>query len=292
MTLIKHFLLILILANSPFTLADITVKDSQGRDVHLGQPAQRIIALAPHVVENVFSAGAGDKLVGVVSYSDFPEQAKGIPEVGNFQSWSLESIVALQPDLVILWASGSGPDKLAALERLGIPVFVSELRKPEDISHSIRAIARLAGTSAIGEAEAQRIEAELARLRQRYAREIPVTVFYQIWNEPLQTINGDHMISQLIAVCGGRNVFADVPLLAPRINIESVLQKDPQAIVASGMDQARPEWLDEWRSFSSLRAVKNDRLFFIPPDYVQRPTARILLGAQQLCAQLETIPSV
>ena len=247
------------------------------------------MALAPHIAENVFSAGAGDKLVGTVSYSDYPEQAKSISRIGNFQSWSLESLVALQPDLVLLWGSGNGMDTLATFERLGIPVFVSEPRKLRDIPYTIRAIGKLAGTENISEVEAQRIERALHTLQQQYSRDNPVSVFYQIWNEPLQTVNGEHLISQLLQLCGGTNAFADATTLAPKINIESVLARDPDAIVASGMDTARPEWLDNWRSYPSLTAVRNQHLFFIPPDYVQRPTARVLLGARQLCEKLATV---
>ncbi len=268
------------------TGADVTVTDFFDRPVRLGQPAQRIVALGPHIVENVFSAGAGDKLVGVVEYSDYPGQASSIPRVGNFHSWSLEAIVALQPDLVIVWGSGNGADSVPALERLGFTVFVSELRRLPDIAASIRALSTLAGTEAVGQAEAQRIEQAFEGLRRRYAREQPVPVFYQIWDEPLQTVNGEHMISQVINLCGGRNIFADTALIAPKVNIESVLQRNPAAIVASGMDEARPEWLDRWRAYPALAAVTNDALLFVPPDHLQRPTARLLLGARSLCEQL------
>ena len=283
-------LLLVLGTDIPTARAEIVVRDFSDREVRLAAPANRIVALSPHIAENVFSAGAGDKLVGTVSYSDYPEQAKNIPRVGNFQSWSLEALVALQPDLVLLWGSGNGMDTLATLERLGIPVFVSEPRRLADIPYTIRAIGKLAGTQATSESEAQRIELALAALQRQYRRQQPVSVFYQIWNEPLQTVNGQHLISQLMNLCGGVNAFADATTLAPKINIESVLARDPDAIVASGMDTARPEWLDNWRAYDSLQAVRNDALFFVPPDHVQRPTARILLGATALCRQLATLP--
>ena len=271
-------------------LAEISVTDFTGRTVALDAPAQRIIALAPHMVENTFSAGAGDHLVGVVSYSDYPEAAKLIPQVGNYQSWSLEAIVKLKPDLVLMWSSGNGMKSLPALERLGLNVYVSEPRDLQDIPATIRAIGELAGTQAIAEPEARRIEQELAELAAQYRVEKPVSVFYQVWNKPLQTLNGDHLISAVIELCGGRNAFADAVPLAPKINIESVLARNPQAIVASGMGQAKPEWLDEWRDYPSLAAVRNNALFFVPPDHIQRSTARILLGARSLCESLASMP--
>ena len=267
----------------------ITVEDFAGREVTLAKPAERIVALAPHIVENLYSAGAGERLVGVVSYSNFPAAAQQIPEVGSYNAFSLEQLVALRPDLVVMWGSGNGMQTLSKLEALGIPVYVSELRQLSDVPQSIRRLGQLAGTATASETEARRIEGELQRLVRLYGGAQQLTVFYQIWNEPLQTVNNEHLISEIIALCGGRNVFGDAPALAPRINVEAVLQRDPDAIIASGMGEARPEWLDQWRRYPSLKAVTGEALFFINPDHVQRPTARVLLGAERLCQQMATI---
>ncbi|MGI9284528.1 MAG: cobalamin-binding protein [Pseudomonadales bacterium] len=271
------------------SLAEISVTDLAGRIVTLDSPAQRIIALAPHIVENTFSAGAGNRLVGVVSYSNYPEAAQHITRVGSHQSWSLEAIVKLKPDLVLMWSSGNGMKTLPALERLGLKVYVSEPRNLQDIPATIRAIGELAGTQASSEPEAQRVEQELAQLAAQYRAAKPVSVFYQVWNKPLQTLNGDHLISDIIELCGGRNAFGDAASLAPKINIESVLERDPQTIVASGMGAARPEWLDEWKAYPSLTAVRDNALFFVNPDHIQRPTARVLLGSRVLCEQLASV---
>ena len=267
----------------------ITVQDFSGREVTLDQPAKRIVALAPHIVENLYSAGAGDKLVGVVSYSNFPDEAKNVPEVGSYNAFSLEQVLALNPDLVVMWGSGNGMQTLSTFEALGIPVYVSELRQLSDVPKSIRNLSQLAGTPAIGEAEASRIETELNALHRRYGEKRSLSVLYQIWNDPLQTVNGEHLISEIIALCGGHNVFGDASSLAPRVSIESVLLRDPDAIVASGMGEARPEWLDQWRAYPSLTAVADEALFFVNPDHLQRPSARIVLGAQSLCQQLDQI---
>ena len=267
----------------------ITVQDFSGREVTLDQPAKRIVALAPHIVENLYSAGAGDKLVGVVSYSNFPDEAKNVPEVGTYNAFSLEQVLALNPDLVVMWGSGNGMQTLSKFEALGIPVYVSELRQLSDVPKSIRNLGQLAGTPAIGEAEASRIETELDALHRRYGEKRSLSVLYQIWNDPLQTVNGEHLISEIIALCGGHNVFGDASSLAPRVSIESVLLRDPDAIVASGMGEARPEWLDQWRAYPSLTAVADEALFFVNPDHLQRPSARIVLGARSLCQQLDQI---
>ncbi len=266
--------------------AGIAVEDALGRRVSLEQPARRIVALAPHIVENAFSAGAGDRLVGAVSYSNYPEGAADIPLVGSAYAWSLEQLLALQPDLVLLWGSGNGISALPRLEALGLTVYVSEPRELADISASIRAIGALAGTGEAAARVADRFDREIAELRTAHASGERISVFYQIWNSPLQTVNGEHMISQVLSLCGGANVFADLPQLAPQVNVEAVLERDPRAIIASGMDESRPEWLDAWRKYPSLRAVQSGALLHVHPDLVQRPTARIALGARSLCRQL------
>lgn len=285
----KLWLALLFLSVIAVPAQAITVQDFSGREVTLDQPAKRIVALAPHIVENLYSAGAGDKLVGVVSYSDFPDEAKNVPEVGTYNAFSLEQVLALNPDLVVMWGSGNGMQTLSTFEALGIPVYVSELRQLSDVPKSIRNLSQLAGTPAIGEAEASRIETELNALHRRYGEKRSLSVLYQIWNDPLQTVNGEHLISEIISLCGGYNIFGDARSLAPRVSIESVLLRDPDAIVASGMGEARPEWLDQWRAYPSLTAVADEALFFVNPDHLQRPSARIVLGARSLCQQLDQI---
>ncbi len=269
----------------------VSVVDFMGRTVSLPAPAQRIVALAPHIVENLYSAGAGDRLVGVVSFSDFPAAARDLPQVGSFSAFSLEQIIAAQPDLILMWGSGNGSGALAKLQRLGIPVYVSELRQLADIPASIRLLGKLAGTETSSEPEALRLEQGFAELARRYRHARRVSVFYQIWHDPLQTINGEHLISQVIDLCGGYNVFADVATLAPRINLESVLARDPDAIVAGGMGSAHPEWLDHWHRYPGLRALQGG-LLVVNPDLIQRPTARVLAGARDLCTQLQGVREI
>ena len=271
------------------THAGPTVIDSSGRQVSLERPAQRIVGLAPHIVENLFSAGAGDKLVGVVSHSDYPPAATGLAQVGSAYAWSLESVIALEPDLVVLWGSGNGMSALPQLERLGLKVYVSEPRELGDIADSIRDFGALAGTAETAKDNADKLERAIGALETRYSQQRALRVFYQIWNQPLQTINGEHMISHVIRLCGGRNIFAGEAQLAPRVSLETVLQADPDAIIASGMGKSRPEWLDDWLQYPSLQAVSTGALLHIHPDIIQRPTARIASGAAQLCHKLDTV---
>jgi iron complex transport system substrate-binding protein len=269
--------------------AGISVEDSAGRIVTLDEPARRIVALAPHIVENLFAAGAGERIVGTVDHADFPPEAERIPTVGSAHTWSLESVVALAPDLVVLWDSGNGMAALPQLERLGLTVYVSEPRQPADIIDNVRDFGVLAGSSAQAESSAGAFDAAMTALADAYSQRRPLSVFYQIWNSPLQTINGEHLISTIMHTCGGRNVFGDTRQLAPQVSLESVLERDPDVIVASGMGESRPEWLDSWRRYPQLSAVRHGALVHIHPDLIQRPTVRIARGAALLCERLEAI---
>ena len=285
----KHLLCLLCLVLSLAVRAELRVQDSAGRVVTLDAPARRIVALAPHIVENLFSAGAGGYIVGTVDFADYPGEARHIPRLGSAHAWSLESLVAAAPDLVVLWGSGNGMAALPQLERLGLPVYVSEPRQLGDIGDSIRDFGVLAGTSATAEASAATFETRMADLREEFSQRESLSVFYQIWNSPLQTINGEHMISAVMNLCGGRNAFADTMQLAPQVSLEAVLERDPDAIVASGMGESRPEWLDTWRQYPQMTAVRGGALLHVHPDLIQRPTVRIAEGAESLCRQLDTV---
>jgi iron complex transport system substrate-binding protein len=279
---------LILLALSGAARAEISVTDGTGATVRLARPAQRIVSLAPHVTEVLFAAGAGDRIVGTVDYSNYPEAAKRIRRVGGYSRIDLEAVAALKPDLVIGWHSGNAPAHVDKLKALGLPVYVARPHRFEDIAASIEQYGRLAGTQASAEPAAAMFRQRLAELRQRYASRRPVRVFYQVWQKPLTTINGQQIISDAIGICGGVNVFAELPVLAPKINTEAVLVANPEAIVASGMDEQRPEWLDDWRRWTQLDAVARDNLFFIPPDLIQRHSPRLLDGAAMLCEHLET----
>lgn len=273
-------------ASSPATQG-VQVVDQIGREVKLVKPAQRIVALAPHIVENLFTAGAGDKIVGAVGYSDYPEAAKKIPHVGSYKSFSLEAILAAKPDLVIIWHSGSGANILNKLGQLDIPTYVSEPKKLGDIAQSIRDYGALSGTVTTAEGAAREFEQRVTGLREQYADASKLRALYQVWNDPIQTLNDSQIISDVLRLCGATNVFGDAIPIAPKISVESVIERDPDVIIASGMGEERPEWLDQWRRWEDLRAVRHNTLYFVPPDLIQRHTVRILAGAKMTCRHLD-----
>ncbi|MDB5802766.1 MAG: cobalamin-binding protein [Betaproteobacteria bacterium] len=267
--------------------APVTLTDDAGNSLTLPASAQRIVSLAPHVTELLFAAGAGEKIVGTVEYSDYPAQAKAIPRVGDNQRLDLERILALHPDLIVVWLHGNAQRQLDQLRRLGIPMFYSEPKKLADIGPAIEVLGRLAGTEITATQAARQYDIRLARLTRENSVKAPLKVFFQIWDQPVMTINNGHLMSDAIQTCGGRNVFGALPALVPTIDIEAVLAADPQVIVASGADATRPPWLDDWKRWQRLDAVRQNNLYFIPPELITRLAPRVLDGVEMLCKELD-----
>ncbi|MFO7858160.1 MAG: cobalamin-binding protein [Ectothiorhodospiraceae bacterium] len=264
------------------------VTDDAGREVCLAEPAQRVVSLSPGATELLFAAGAGERVVGTVSHSDYPEAAEAIPRVGSYKRIDMEGLVERQPDLVVAWSSGNPPEQLERLEELGPTVYRAEPRTFEDVATTLERLGVLTATDATADAAAADFREAIDAIRERYSDREPVRVFYQVWPDPLMTVNDDHLISQAAALCSGENVFGDQNSLTPRIDRESVLARDPEVIVAGGMGEADDSWLDAWRGFDDLQAVQHDNLFFVPPSTLQRPTPRLVEGTRALCQRLDT----
>ncbi len=267
----------------------VSVVDDLGRTITLAAPAKRIISLAPHLTENLFTVGAGDQVVGVVEYSNFPEQARHITSVGNFSRFNIEAIIALQPDLIVGWFTGNGEDRLQQLVALGFSVYYSEPETLNDVATSLQRLGVLSGHKAQANQAALAFNQKVAQLRRHYQQQQSVTVFYQVWDKPLMTLSGNHLISDIMQLCGGINVFANMVAIAPQLSIESVLQANPQVIVASGDSEERPQWLDQWQEWPAIQAVKLGHIYSIPPDYLQRHTVRVLQGATAMCEVLHKV---
>ena len=265
----------------------ITVTDFSGATVSLKKPAQRIIALAPHIVENVYTAGAGDKLVGAVAYSDFPEQAQLLPRGGGYSNINIEKILELKPELIIAWKSAISEANILTIKSLGFPIYIDQPDTLSDLSKGIKDIGALTGHTEQATHTANKYLVDLEKTKKKYQLQAKVRTFYQVWNRPLRTITGKHIISDAIKICGGVNVYADEKTVSPIINIESLLKRNPQAIIASGLSDKPPEWLNDWKQWPSLQAVRNNNLFFVNPDHIQRHTIRVLLGINSICQQLD-----
>ena len=289
--MLKHLSVITLLAAFNFASADVSVVDDTGATVRLVQPARRIVSLAPHMTETLFAAGAGERMVGAVEYSDYPEAAKKLARVGGYSRFDLEAVAALKPDLVVAWQSGNAAAHLEKLRALGFPLYISQPNRIEDVASEIERLGVLAGTSVAANVVAGQFRERLAGLQKRYAGRPAVRTFYQIWKQPLMTIGGKQIISDVVRLCGGENVFTALSTMAPTVTVEAVIAANPEAIIASGMGESRPEWLDDWKRWTSITAVARDNLFFVQPELIQRHTPRLLDGAERLCQHLETTRS-
>jgi len=281
-------LLCLFPARTPALTPDksIAAVDDSGQQLTLTTPARRIISLAPHITELLFAAGAGHYIVGAISHSDYPPEALDIPRIGDHSGLDMEAILGLQPDLIIAWPSGNPKAALQKLQQLGIHIYHAEPRRLDDIPHSIEQLGRLTATTAQASNNARNFRQRLADLRQRYAGSTPVRVFFQVWEQPLLTINGQHLISDVIQLCGGRNIFAELPTLAPQVTIEAVIQANPAVILSGNKNTAT---LQHWQRWKGLDASHNGHLYAIEPENISRHSPRILQGAQQICELLEQV---
>jgi len=287
-SLLRHALFALaLLAAGGVARAEIVVTDDSGTTVRLAAPARRIVSLAPHITETLFAIGAGERIVGTVEYSDYPEAAKRIPRVGGYSRLDLEAVAALKPDLVIAWESGNAKAHIDKLRSLGLAIYISQPNHIDDVATALERFGQLTGLPDAGRAAASHFRTRLAALHGRYASRPTVRTFYQIWKQPLMTVGAPQIISDAIKLCGGENVFAALPTMAPTVTVEGVIAANPEAIVASGMGESRPDWLDDWKRWTSITAVARNNLFFIPPDLLHRHTPRLLDGTERLCQHLE-----
>ncbi|MBV8030598.1 MAG: ABC transporter substrate-binding protein [Betaproteobacteria bacterium] len=268
-------------------IAQVSAIDTDGRRITLEKPAERIVSLAPHVTELLFAAGAGAKVVGVSRYSDFPPAARGLPIVGDASAIDLERALALRPDLAAAWRINATAQSLDRLAALGVPVFYSEPHRLAQIPEQLEALGVLAGTQAAARVAAGDLRSLLHELESRYAARAQVSVFFQISERPLMTVNGRQLISDALAVCGARNVFADAPTIAPVVNAEAVVAADPDVILAARDDARDVAWSAAWRRFSDLRAVRDENLVTVPAVELNRQGPRVFAATRRLCGLLD-----
>ncbi len=266
--------------------------DDFDRNVTLPTHAERILSLGPHITENLFSAGAGDKIIGVTAHSDYPPAANNIQSIGSaYAGINLEAVLSLKPDFIVAWQTAGNRDSLAKLIEWGFVLYYSEPRTFDDIIDNIRDFAKLAGTQNRIDPSPQALRDELASLREQFSQRETMRVFYQIWREPLITLNGAHYISRALELCGARNVFAKLPMIAPRVSVEAVLDAAPDIIIAGRGDG----WTVDtalWRKWQSLPAVRYDGLLAVDGARMHRHTARMITGIRAMCEQIDAVRRV
>lgn len=249
--------------------------------------ARRIVTLAPNLTELAYAAGAGELLVGAVMYSDYPEAARRLPRVGDAFRVDNERLLALQPDLVLAWTSGTPQVVIENLRDLGLNVVEVEVSQLAQVGSALRRLGKLAGTEATAERAAQEFEKQMAALREEHASRRRLRVFVEVDRQPLFTVNRRHVISEVVELCGGDNVFTDLKQLAPPISVEAVIAADPEVILGSFNDAGSLR--EDWRPWRNISAVRNGQLYIVNPDTLTRATPRLVEGAREVCHVLEKV---
>ncbi len=279
--------LLLWLATRASLGAVLTVQDDAGIKVTLPGPAQRIVSLAPGATEMLFAAGAGSHVIATTEYADEPAAARRLPRIGDSNAVDLERLVVLRPDVVVVWPGGNSEAQVARIVSLHMPVYRQKESSLAQLAASLRRLGALAGTQRAADAAARDFEVRLGRLQSRYAGLRSVSVLLQVWNHPVYTIGGAQLLTDVLRVCGARNVFADLPDLGPAVTIEAVIARDPQLIIAAGTEASAESWLADWRRFEQLSAVRTANLVTFEDPRLSRLGPSVLDATESLCRMID-----
>lgn len=247
----------------------------------------RIVALAPHIVEMLFEIGVGEQIVGTVEYADFPEAANAIPRIGGYYGMQVEKILALKPDLIFSWESGNKTTDIEQLKRLGLKIIYSQPDRIDDVATELRYFGNLVNESHKAELAATRFEKKLAKIRALNINKQPIKVFYQLWPEPMMTINKSTWIHQLVEICQGINVFANNPTDYPQISIENVMVAQPELIIIPDEKSKKVQPKVQWQNWPEIPAVKASAFIHVNADLLHRFSTRMLNGVENMCSKID-----
>ena len=266
--------------------AAIALVDDTGQRVTLSKPPLRIISLAPGATEMLFAAGAGDRVVATVEFSDEPPAAKRVPRIGDVTAVDMERLVTLRPDIVVVWPGGGNPAQIEKIAQLGIPLYRQQVNRLADLPASVRRLGALAADSTVAERAARALEDQLRHITHEYGGGKHPTVLLEVWNRPIYTVGGTQLMSDALALCGARNVFGDLKELSAVIDTEAVIARNPDIIVAAAPPSEGAGWLTEWQRFGSLSAVRNGRLIAFEDQGLVRLGPSVLTATERLCRAL------
>ena len=278
---------LLLLAGPPAVAAGLDVVDDTGAHISLSHPAQRIVSLAPGATEMLFAAGAGSRLVATVAYSDEPAAARQVPRIGDSSAIDMERLLVLKPDVIVFWPGGNNAAQISQLQRLGVTLYGQQVNRLADLGASPRRLGLMAGTHSAAGQRADEVEGLLARLRVRYANRPALTALLETWNQPLYTVGGRHIMSDVLSVCGAVNVFADLGQLSPAVQVEAVLMRDPDLIIAAAPPGGGAQWLEAWRRFPSMKAVRTGNLLDFQDQALSRLGPSVLDATANLCERID-----
>jgi len=263
------------------------VRDDAGELVTVATAECRIVSLAPGTTAMLYAAGAGNCLVGTIAHSDEPAEAAQVPIVGDAETLDFEQLIALRPTVVVVAVDVVQRVRIDRIRALRIPVYQVHVTRLANMPDSVERLGELAGTAAIAKSKAKELRAELDAISSRYRGRPPLRVLYQIWDRPIYTIGGRHVISDALALCGATNIFADLETAAPAVTREATVLRNPEVILASAPPGAATEWLAEWRKFPTLTAVRAGHLVEYSDERIDRMGPSVIAATAKLCAVLE-----
>ncbi|MGC1457024.1 MAG: helical backbone metal receptor [Steroidobacteraceae bacterium] len=280
-------MLLLLAASWQAFAARIDVVDDRGVHLALPGPALRIVSLAPGATEMLFAAGAGAQVVATVAYADQPAAARRVPRIGDANAIDMERLLVLKPQVVVYWPGGNNAAQIAQLKRLGFTLYGQQVNRLADLGGSLRRLGLLAGTSEVAQQRAGQIEAQLATLRERYSERAPVRALLETWDQPLYTVGGQQLMSDALSICGAVNIFADVAQLSSAVQVEAVISRDPDLIIAAAPPGDGLQWLQAWRKFPTLKAVRSGNLVTFEDQALSRLGPSVVDATVSLCRRID-----
>ena len=269
-----------------FIMASCTSENSKKEESIIENNANRVITLSPHLAEMLFNLGALDTLVGVSAYTDFPEELKNLPNIGDAFVLDIEKITILEPDIILAWESGTPQNIVDELVNLGFKVKIIKSKNLEDIASSILLLGEVIGKKNEAKKIANEFKTGIKYLKDTYQKKKKLRVFFQIDEKPIFTIGGSHFISEVIDICGGINIFSDVKQTAPSISEESVVSRDPEVIFSRDVASNKMKF-KIWEKFNNMSAIKLDNLFYLNARELERPTSGLVNAGKEICSKLE-----
>jgi iron complex transport system substrate-binding protein len=265
------------------------VRDDTGRTLTLPRSPQKIVSIAPGATEMLFAAGAGRFVIATVEFADEPAEARRVPRIGDNNAIDVERVVALRPDVVVVWEGGNNAGQVAQLERLRIPLYRHRVERLADFPDSLRRLGVLAGTKAEAEKAATNVESRLMELAKTYGTGEKLSVLLEVWNRPIYTVGGSHMMTDALRLCGARNIFDELQQKGPAVDLEAVIARNPQVIIAVAPPGIAQEWLGEWKRYANIQAVRSGALVPFEDQRLSRLGPSALDGTEALCQAIEGV---
>jgi len=276
-----------ILAVATASAGTRSVRDDTGAIVRFSDDGCRMVSLAPGTTAMLYAAGAGHCLVGTIAHSKEPPEAASVTVVGDAETLDFEQLLTLRPSVVVVAVDVVQRVRIDRIRALGLPVYQVHVTTLAQMPDSLQRLGELAGTADVARKKADELRAALATIAAQYRGRAPVRVLYQIWDRPIYTIGGRHVITDALRTCGARNVFDELGTAAPAVTREAALLRDPQLILLSAPPGAAEEWLAEWRRFPNLSAVRNDQLVPFTDERLDRMGPSVVEAAASLCAVID-----